>query len=604
VTTRLPIDASVLSYYGFDEANPSDVAVDEGTLASDLIVTDSPAVVPARLGNGRQFDGALTIAGPGSSAAIRGAWNGYAGTIICWVILDSVNQVGDLLRPIMTLHGATGNVLDDAGFGLYVENTGALVYKYVGSAGEDVILRTAANVIRVNRYYSIALTLRLGPAAPEGHNGTIATLYVNNERVMWSTLHVNGAIQPDANVEAVTPAMTGAAAEFRVGGTVKNASRWHGVVDELSLHNRERPYNPYLRAAYFRLALSASFARLTAHGNVRALGAAEMGGGTRWWCYERDQSLYVIRENSLSLFTNEIQLATSGTLASGAPFPSGSERPKLVYDPVSDVLVIVFVAAGRVYKVTASSQDTPSQKTMPGTVDLVNVVKAVDNVDRVRMPAGGEPATLGRVGTGESGKDATAAPSISLIHTPSFGVAVYGTNAYGYLLYRNAGGAETLYATLLPGAQQTERPEAARYWFVPVADRMYGTFFSARVRRADGTPGDTVAGYPADFLGLIHTRDALPNALVYSRWGDALQDLATLTAGGEGRGDTAYVSYTPIKERPAADSMAQGAGEPVLPDIGMLALTPVKQTSTDPVSITAGGEGRGTMELSTGLRFE
>jgi hypothetical protein len=71
MANRLDIDAHVLAYLGFDEANETDVALDEGPYNRQFTVYNSPAVLPARVNNGRQFNGSSTYVSITDSSPFR-----------------------------------------------------------------------------------------------------------------------------------------------------------------------------------------------------------------------------------------------------------------------------------------------------------------------------------------------------------------------------------------------------------------------------------------------------------------------------------------------------------------------------------------------------
>jgi hypothetical protein len=58
--SRLLIDTNLIGYWGFDEAGLADDVYDESIGGNHLSVFNSSAVVPGRVGNGRQFNGVDT----------------------------------------------------------------------------------------------------------------------------------------------------------------------------------------------------------------------------------------------------------------------------------------------------------------------------------------------------------------------------------------------------------------------------------------------------------------------------------------------------------------------------------------------------------------
>ena len=590
--TRLPVDANVVGYYGFDEANETDVAVDESGNGRDLTVTAAVSVVAARLGNGRQFDGAATKATPADSVAFRV----NALTVIVWATLDSVLQVGSQRRTIVSCDGPSA-VLAEGGsfFWLGVDNNGAIIHEYHDAAGRLIRWKTANGAFLTGRYYSVALV-----RAINGAQATV-TLYLNNGVTAWTEITADGVPISAPYPAPFVPNPATNQQTFKVGISDKYADAfWHGVIDELSVHKVARSAQPYLQAAYFRLTLSTTFQRLTAHGNVRTLGGIEMGGGTRWWCYERDQSIYVIRENSLGLFSAEILLTTGGLQANGAPMPGGVTQPRLAYDASTDTLLVVFIGAGRVYKVTARSGDAASTQNMPNTQDTALILKCNDQRDIFRSSSG-QPGTQQQVGVGLV-RDSLAAPTIAFLHTPSFGIAVEGNNANGYLLYRITGGVETLVATLLPGTKQTTRYEATQngvgnYWFVPVASRAYGDTYVAHPRLSSGSAGAAWSNVITDYLGLIHTQDGNPNALILSRHGDWLHEHFSPGPAGQrvplALGDVTLVTWTPVKIGETDPVSIFADGQPpsgFSQGFVLITRTPVKVSAVDPWTTFAAGQ--------------
>src|SRR5512140_2576824 len=138
---RLDIDTHVVAYYGFDEANETDPAIDEGSYSRDLSVVTAPAVVPARVNNGRLFDGATTYAYPAADAPFRLAGDM---TLIVWVTLAQMNTSGSLQRCILECGGASPLTADDnRQYSLYVTNLGELVYAHDHGTGTAVVFKTA-----------------------------------------------------------------------------------------------------------------------------------------------------------------------------------------------------------------------------------------------------------------------------------------------------------------------------------------------------------------------------------------------------------------------------------------------------------------------------
>lgn len=599
--TRLSIDSHVIGYWGFDEANETDMAVDEAGSNRHLTLTDAAAVVPARLGNGRQFNGTSTRGDVVSSVPFRL----NAMSMIVWATLDSVLQTGSKRRTIIACDGANADpTIGGIFYYLGVDNTGAIIHEYHDAAGHLIQWKTAGGAFLTGRYYSIALTRVI--------NGNWATLslYINNQSVAWTSVTSDAApiVAPIPGPAVPAPATN--AQTFKVGISDKYPDAfWAGVLDELSVHDVARAKCPYLDAAYFRLTLAASFSRLSAVGNVKTLGGVDMGGGVRWWCYERDQSLYVIRENSLGLFADEILLTTGGFQASGALMPGGVQKPALAYDRVNDVLLVAFLGAGKVWKITAKSEDSPSTQNMPFTQDTPGVLKVVDNTDVLRDMAG-QPATNGDVGTNLT-TDGLVAPTITFLNTPSFGLAVEGTNPHGYFVYRVAGGAEVLFATITQATTKTGRsPEAVgNYWFVAITTRVHGVSYYARARTSGGAPGDAVSNVVTDFLGRMRA-DVVegildPRAQVLSRDGDAQPMFENVVAlAGQGNAPRAFAqsTLTPLKIG-RDDALITGNGEALPRVFTLVTRTPVKIGYPDALLAGGGSTVTPRMYRTNGPRY-
>ncbi len=604
-TYRLPSDAHLLGYWGFDEANETDPALDDGPLGLDLTVTAAASVVPARLGNGRQFDGTNTIARPADST--RFATLGEL-TIIAWVILDSVNNLGDLLRPVLCFDGPTGAQADNTTFGLFVDNTGAIVYRYDRGAGQPVLYKTAPGTIRTGRYYSLALVQQNA-----GGGEVTVRFYLQNRLIPWASATVNGVPVADPNDKVPGPQMvSNPTGLLTIGGTQKSTSKWQGVVDEVSIHDTPRAKTPYLDAAYFGITQALQFTRLTAHGNVRTLGAVEMGGGTRWWCYERDQSIYVIRENSLGLFSSEILLTTGGTLRqqpvpTGTPMPGGVEQPRLAYDPVSDTLLVAFIGAGHVYKLTAASADPPATLGMPYSQDDfgAGILKLRDATDL--YPSGlGEPKTNGEVGVLLNGRSTQTPAIIDFVHVPSFGIAVSGASPYGYIVYMDAGGT-AIPVAVLPSAATGRAYIPFNYFFGAVGSRAFGATFFALPRDSGGNPiPGLTSNRITDSLGAWGLDGGDPNKILWNRYGDA-PDEEYLTNVGEANArhpEWTQVSSFPVKYA-QDDTYTSGAGEApreILP-WSVTNSYPIKHGYDDTYAAPAGGSNFVTMQRTGGPSF-
>lgn len=597
-STRLPVDDLVLGYWGFDEANVGDPALDETTHARDLTVSDAVSVVPARLGNGRQFNGTTSkavLANPAHDAFFRlGA--GDPLTIIVWVTLDSVLQTGSQRRTIVAFEGASGTMADHTLYRITVSNDGSIRYEHQDGGGGWAELATAPGQLRTGRYYSLVVTretiVTFNSEDPDALPVLTSRvkLYLNNKEVAWATATYLGAPTEQSNFPVVSD--YGQASRLCIGYSLKRADAyWHGVLDELSIHDAIRKKTPYLDAAYYRLTLATAFNRITSYGDIRTVGSVEMGGGTRWWCYERDGSLFVIRENTLGLYSKEILLTTGGTSPTDGSFPTGylqpggAEQPRLVYDPATDALLVVFTSAGKLYRVTANSGDQPATQNMPNTGSTTTIVKSND-VDSARLSAGEtKPVT--------SYADEGVLPaSITLFEHPvaGYGVAVVGTNAYGYAIFEEFAGHQHLHA-MVP-LMQSERLGLS-YYFTAISTRKYGARYFAVPLLRNGWLSSARSSPVVDYLGLpsVDAANQLASLtfLTYGRYGDAKLESATFSGGDPATlADFTVVNSTPVKAG-AQETPTFGSGEqtPVVPFV-VTSWTPVKSGAEETMTPSAG----------------
>jgi hypothetical protein len=560
VATRLPLDANVVGYWGFDEANETDYGIDEGSYGRNLTIVASPSVAPSRVNNGRQFNGSSTYAYPISPAPFRLLGDM---TLIVWPILDQVNSSGSLLRCLVECSSATDNIL----YGLYISSTGEIIYRHEYGAKVLVELKTATGTVRSGRYYSLAL-LRAA--------NTIY-LFIDNKLSSWASCTVNGATQsPTLAVPAPTG---GATALLKIGKSDRLVDNgwWQGMVDELSIHDVARTYSPYLRSVYFRLTLYSNFFRLTAYNNVKSVGAAEMGGGSRWWTYERDGSLYAVRENTLGLFSPEVQITSGGPAATGAINPGGTEKPELIYDAATDTLLVAFVSSGKVYKMTAGVGDPPATQTMPYLTESSTVVKLHPRQwsEGVRLGAGvglkpieqvgyitrtpikgayGDAVLVGanegrlrsfQKGDQDAPSDAYSTVTIAFTGKPSFGITISGSNAYGYSVYSLIGGVVQLlgYSTYVLESQ------LGRHFFALSTRLRYRSYF-VRPLTSLGVPALTARSNTIrDTLGEVDNYYlTYPDTLVLNKDGD----LPETVVAGVGSIPSpifpvGYITRTPIK---------------------------------------------------------
>ena len=367
---RLTPDANLVGYWGFDEALETDNALDGASFftSADLVVTSAVSVQEGRVGASRQFNGTSSFAAV-TAAKLRLQGDAlFAG----WVKLSSYNSSGSLLRTILSCGGPTSG--DNLLYSVSVDSTGRVVYKHNSAVGM-VIVRSVA-IIKTGQFYSIMVRR---PA--NGSNQDIEFI-VDNVQITIADVTVNAL--PSAL--PVPPPSANAAAIFSAARSQKetDSAFWDGLLDELSVHDVARVYQPYLRGVYYQVALRNTTARLTSTSNVLAVSSADMGAGVRWWCYERDKDLYVVKESPFGVFGPDTRL----TLTGGGSATT-AEKVELVYDVATDTLLVLFVAGNRVYKLTAQSTDDPASINMPFTADTGGIIKAVDNVDGGAFGNGG-----------------------------------------------------------------------------------------------------------------------------------------------------------------------------------------------------------------------
>jgi hypothetical protein len=538
---RLPIDANIIGYWGFDEANGTDPAIDESSNAITLTVNGSALAIQSRIGNARQFDGSTVYASPSSSTLLQLDSNL---TIICWINIYDLNNGGSLLRTVLACDGPTTGSADNSQYNISVDNTGALIFKHEHGSGVQVVWKTAADTIGINRFYSVAIQRSISAGV------ATVTLYLNNSVVSWASI-------TDGGTPTVTPSAPsgGSTATFFIGKSNKasDSAYWDGLIDEVSVHNTQRTYQPYLISAYFQVALQVTSTRFTAYNDVKSVGSFEMGGGNRWWVYERDQNLFVVRENSLGYFSAEVQLTTSNNTAFGAPTPAEAAQPEVYYDVASDVLLVAFLSGGKIYKITATAEDAPSTQIMPLTADTSGIIKLEDSTEASRFGGGGSP--IGILGTiqndgGTMTEETPISAPIQFIGVPSFGVAVNNDNPYGYALFQVRGGAAQLVATVT--VPYFGNGFNGTYYFFSIPTRVFGTQYFVRPIRRNGSLGSNASNLIIDWLGQVVplTPESLVALKANSDGGD-IPDFGTL---GAGQADSkalqylvTYVGHTPIK---------------------------------------------------------
>lgn len=363
---RLDLDANLVGYWGFDEALESDDAIDESQYAdAHLTVTGSVSVRPGRIGAARTLNSSAY-----ASIALARLRLATDATLIGSFKLATFNNAGSLLRAFISCSGPL--ISDNQLYGLYIDSSGRLVYKHSSASGE-VVVRTAPNTVRTNQYYNVIVVRSAG--------GTQLQFVLDNFIIPVADVTVGGG----ASTLPVPVPTANASAIFNVGRSQKEADSayWDGEVDEVSLHATARAYQPYLRSSYFRASLRTPTFQASSAGSILNVSSTELGSKTRWWCYERDRDVFVVRESPFGTFGVETRLTAPGGSSS-----SYTSRPELIYDPATDTLLVAFVAGNRIFKVTASGTDDPATINMPFTTDLPTIIKSLENAEGYRAGEG------------------------------------------------------------------------------------------------------------------------------------------------------------------------------------------------------------------------
>ena len=563
---RLPADANLIGYWGFDEATETDLALDEGLGARHLTVTSSPGVEAGRLGNARTFNGASTFASPASSTAFQLIGDM---TIITWFQLSSYNSTGSLLRTIVSCDGplTSDNVL----YSLSVDSSGRLIYRHTGSTGL-VQLRTTVSRIVVNQVYNIVIR-----RIASGVSNQDIELYIDNKLIAWTDITVNAV----PSSMPVPKPIANASATLKFGKSNKDSDSafWHGFIDESSIHDTVRTYSPYLTTAYFSHTIANPTNKLTAGGDVKNIASYEMGGGVRWWCFERNGDLYVTKETSFGKFGTETQLTTVG----GGSY-TGAGKPELIYDSATDTLYVFFIAGNRVYKLTASAVDNPAVQNMPFTANSGSIVKSLDHQDAGSFGNGGgqrDPLEsdmvyvnrspiklsvtddLASVGNG-GGDQFTVTPGtpnvpfLNFTDVPAlggFGLAIGSIDVEmsGFAVYHIEGDTFVQLGTPV---------RVADFYYVNVPVRTYGSVYVAEALDVKGRKSGVFSVAVVDNLGEIATSN-FGAVLIWGRESDGT-DAGSFGNGGGQRdileSDITYVNRSPIKLSVSDDLYGVGNG--------------------------------------------
>lgn len=538
---RLPLDPGLIGYWGFDEANETDVALDETAGAHHLTLTNPVSVVSGRIGNARQFNGTSTYAAPAVSTTFQLLGDM---TLTAWVRFDAINSSGSLLRTIAACDGpSTG---DGQPWSLSVDSSGKLTYQHMAGL-IPIRVQTAASTIKTARYYFVQMV-----RTTSGENQTI-DLRIDNAS-MPVTVTVNGF----ASSFPVSPPSVNPVATLSVGRSrhASDSAFWQGAIDDLSIHNQVRPAQPYLLAAFFGTAVADVSARVTTMNNLRQIAGTDMRGGIRWWTYERDKSLYVVRESPFGYFEPEVQLTTNAALV-----PAGTNAPNLIYDPLSDTLVVVFINSGKVYKITASSTDAPLTQNMPFTVDSGTIVKVRELEDAFR-PGVGPMQDIPYASQKQF--RSPGLPTITLgLTSAGFGVIIPSIGGESsWQVWDVRGGGDVLLGT-------------ATYWgygqyFFPITSRAYGTSYYAKVIPSDGVWPTGNTNTVTDYLGSV-SPGPTSSLLYWNRYGDNSDFFQTFAGGGVSRPEFGLstitrgtVKFVAVDPDPNTEGVGVGLSDPIL----------------------------------------
>jgi hypothetical protein len=554
MSRRLPIDAHLIGYWGFDEALETDTAIDGTGNSLDLTVNASSGTAPGRVGNSRLFDGASSYASI-SSALLR-----LTGdlTLMVWAKLNSYNPSGTQLRALISCGGPTTG--DNLLYGVAVTLSGQLTYRHTSASGE-VVVSTPPGTIRTNQFYFIVIR-----RIANGPNQDIE-IYVDNV-LKSTTVTVGGS----PSSMPVPPPLPNPSAIFSVGRSQREPdfAFWHGAVDELSVHDVARPYHAYLIEAYYRASIRSETTKLTTTNTVVAVSSYDMGAGVRWWCIERDQDLYVVKESPFGNFGPETRLTTVG---GGNSSLTGS--PELIYDAANDTLYVFFVSGNRIYKLTANSTDDPATVNMPYTADTGSIIKSVDNIDGGRLgdsstgqrtplesdfiyvnrtPIKLSLAEAGNLGDSSTGGSYSSvvqgtpnAPNIEIMTLPTYGLGLVigprDSETGGYMAYRLEGGV----ATALPSPILL--PDHSNRYFVPLSSRPYGMAYYAEALTVEGRPSGVFTPVIVDFFN--ETFESPTGVIQYGRNGSGTDNgsLGDSSIGARDIlvSDFSYVNRAPLK---------------------------------------------------------
>jgi hypothetical protein len=590
---RLPIDSHVVAYWGFDEANETDQALDEGSYGRPLTVTSAVAAVPARVGNGRQFDGAATIASPVDSTPFQLL---SSLTLITWVQVTQFNSTGSLQRTILSCEGTGGTNTSNTLYRLSVDSNGSIVYMHMLGNQATMTWKSANGVFKAGRFQSVVLV-----RTDVGGGNCTCALYVDGFLVSWASAVYSANPGTDyRSIPAPLPTTgTPMTQVLRLGqsGLSSDNSKWLGIIDEVSIHDTARLANPYLRAAYYRISLAANSNRLTLNGTVKNVGSAELSTGCRWWTYERDLDLFVIREQPLGYFSPEIQLTTGGTA------PGAAGKPKLVYDAGTDTLLIIFVTNSKIYKITATATDVPTTQNVHTVFDQGNQLKADPVLEGARVGTGGPSGNPWFENRRRQYLDNPGFFTIEFYPNP-FGILIPATaGAYGFEIWRYSGGQDLLLGTVTAPLTAFTVGQGGTFYFYPVPNRVFGSIYFARALDKSGKPflQALSSNYVIDYLGQGVVYWGFNAATPVINHDKEMADISYTGSGGPPAPDfqrVYLVNRTPVKLGfvEAAPGLI-GAGGPPAPDFSRVSFinrTPIKLGFTES-SVPQLGAGGGEL---------
>lgn len=573
----LPIDDHLLAYWGFDEANPTDIGLDRSKYANTLTFVGVAPPQRGKVGNARLFS---SISGTYATCAVSAGISAASHlTVLTWGSLASINSAGSMIRTIVACDGpSNATARQNTVFSLGVASDGAIVFRHDTGVAQPVVLKTAPGTIAIDHFYFIAIIRTY-----DGDGNAVVTPILNGAALTWASATVNGVAQVNPNAPVPPPA-GGEDSTCRVGMSQKNGDDfWDGLIDETSIHDTERAFSPYITGAYLKTALLTNVTRLTDANSIQRVAVANIANGGRWWIYIRDRNCFAIRETSLGTFEEEVQLTTGGTAANGAPLPAEVDQPKVIYETATGTLIVAFIAAGKVYKFTGILGDAPATLNMPYTLDTSTILKAHELSDFIGRGSSGSTTTLvaDNAVYGNTGDVA----NIAFFTDGAFGVYVNGTSAGGYRLFMVVGGQEKAVADVPSGMSLTT-----------VAPRTYGAGYRAYILDTEGRiHRELCSSTITDFEGYAQDDEVTPGLIRINDNGDLATDRVQRGAGGGVGADPVLVvtrTY-PIKTLITDSFNGNGGGGGVSREgvLTITASTPIKLSLSETYVGNGGGGG-------------